>query len=162
MRLALEQAAQIIDASTPEERHGMTIRSQHAQHLRENTAVEQEGLAPPLIGAAQVLEPGRLANLLADSDRRAVLQNVRKPRRVRLVARRPVHPAAMMNDHGSCGNRAYRRSLRIEARVALDGVGFLGAAIQTVRKDAQQMRAGDVGHGTILESAIRHRYPNAD
>src|SRR5882762_3834897 len=162
MRLALEQGAQLIDASTPKERYGMPIGSQHAQQLGKDTATEQKALAPPLIGAAQVIEPGRLANLLADSDRRAVLQYVREPRRIRLVARRAVHRAAMMKDHGACGNRAYRRSLRIEARIAFDGVGFLGAAIQTVRKHAQQMRTRDVGHGAILDRAIRHRDPNAD
>src|SRR5882757_229611 len=140
----------------------MTIGSQNAQQLGKDTAAEQKALAPPLVAAAQVIEPGRFANLLTDSDRRAVLKNVREPRRVRLVARRAMHRAPMMNDHGACGNRAYRRSLRIEARIAFDGVGFLGAAIQSVRKHAQQMRTWDVGHGAILDRAFRHRDPNAD
>lgn len=84
--LALEQIAKLIDAPAPEEGRGVAVGSQHAQQFRENSAAEQKALAPPLVGAAQVLEPRSPANLLADSDRCTVLQYIRKPRRVRLVA----------------------------------------------------------------------------
>ena len=109
-----------------------------------------------------MVEPWGFTNLLADSDGRAVLENIRKPRSVRLVARRSVNRATMMNDHGARGNRAYGRSLRIEARVALDGIGFLCAAIQAVRKHPQQMRTRNVRHGAVLDRTIRHGDPNAD
>src|SRR3981081_3041019 len=140
----------------------MAIGSQYAQNFRKNSAAEQKALAPSLVGAAQMLEPRCFANLLADSDRRAVLENVSKPRRIGLVARRSMNRAAMMDDHGACGNRLHGSSLRIEARVALDGVGFLCTAVQTVRKHPQQMRTGDVRHRAVIDRAIRHGDPNAD
>src|ERR1700728_3356536 len=70
--------------------------------------------------------------------------------------------AALMNDHGAGRNRAYGRHLRIETRVTLDRVRLLGTAIQTVRKQSEQMRARNIRHGAILDRAVRQRDPDAD
>ena len=73
-----------------------------------------------------------------------------------------MNSAAMVNDHGARRNRSCGRGLRIETRVALEGIGFPCAAVQTVRKHPQQMRPWNVRHGAVLDRTIRHGDPNAD
>ncbi len=140
----------------------MAIGAQYPQQFRKDSTAKQKILAPPLIGASQVIEPGCFANLLADLDRRAVLQNVRKPRRIGLVARRTMHRAPVMDDHGARRNWPHRRRFRIETGITLDRIGFLGTSVQAMGKQAQLMRTRNVCHGTIFYGAIGHCDPNAD
>src|SRR5258708_13875953 len=106
-------------------------------------------------------KPGRLADVLAHLDRRAVWQDVSQPRGWSLVAEGAVHRAAMVNDHGTRGYGAHGGRLRVEPIETFDGIGFLCAAMQSMRQHAEQVRAGYVGHRAIVERTLCNRDPNA-